>query len=156
VETGGVVFKEVVSLTTLHAGESRNVVPGVLRANVNFRYGPDRTPEDAERFARGLCPSSPGVECRRVDHAPPGAVPRNAPLYRHLIESSGLPCRAKQAWTDVARFSQVGVPALNWGPGDPHAAHTNEESIEVSDLEETLARMREFFLGPGPDLEGDA
>lgn len=172
VQIQGVEFIEVVTLTQLQSGEARNVLPGTLMVNLNLRYPPDRTAAEAEAFARSLCPqprplressgSDPssqeevGIEVEIMDHAVVGAIPMDAPLYRHLLEATGLPRRAKQAWTDVARFSILGVPALNWGPGDPRLAHTREEEVEIEQLEEVFERLMRFLSGPGPDSRGGA
>ncbi len=150
VEIAGAVFREVVTLTRLHAGEVRNVIPGTLTINLNLRYAPDRSPEEAEQFARGLCPSPEQAECRLVDHSPAGKISFDDPLYRYLCESTGLPRRAKQGWTDVARLSAAGVPAINWGPGDPELCHTREEFVEAASAEACLERMVTFLTGPGP------
>jgi succinyl-diaminopimelate desuccinylase len=178
-----VEFVEVVTVTQLHAGEARNVLPGTLEVNLNLRYPPDRTAMDAERLARSLCPeprplrdrepAAPradeigiesaeigieskeiGIEVEIVDHAVAGAIPMEAPLYRHLLETTGLSRRAKQAWTDVARFSALGVPALNWGPGDPRLAHTREEQVHVLQLEQVYEQMIRFLAGSGPGAGG--
>lgn len=175
VQIQGVEFIEVVTLTQLQSGEARNILPGTLAVNLNLRYPPDRTAAEAEAFARSLCPEprplreaageipsagenrsseeEVGIEVEIMDHAVAGAIPMDAPLYRHLIESTGLPRRAKQAWTDVARFSMLGVPALNWGPGDPRLAHTREEEVEIAQLEDVFAQMASFLTGPGPDFK---
>jgi succinyl-diaminopimelate desuccinylase len=84
------------------------------------------------------------------DHSPAGRIALDAPLYRHLLESTGLPRRAKQGWTDVARFSALGVPALNWGPGDPAFAHTKDEFVEIAEAERFVTRLRAYLLGAGP------
>jgi succinyl-diaminopimelate desuccinylase len=172
----GVVFREVVTPTVLRAGEARNVVPGTLEVNLNLRYPPDRTPGEAEEFARSLFPPGTvfrcfgrvlslvpaerpaiadplpgGITVELFGHSLAGSIVSDAPFYRHLLESTGLPRRAKQAWTDVARFSALGVPALNWGPGDPELAHTREEFVEVAEVEQFLARIRAYLLGKGPE-----
>lgn len=84
------------------------------------------------------------------DHSPAGRIALDAPLYRHLLESTGLPRRAKQGWTDVARFSALGVPALNWGPGDPAFAHTKDEFVEIAEAERFVAGLQAYLLGAGP------
>jgi succinyl-diaminopimelate desuccinylase len=165
----GVNFREVVSLTRLRAGEARNVIPAALEQNVNLRYPPDRTPEEAERTMAALLPegvalrgfrslSSAGeaewnaaeVTAELLDHAPPGRIDLESPFLRHLLERTGLPRRGKQGWTDVARLTALGIPALNWGPGDPELAHTRDEFVEVAEAEACLERMRAFLSGPGP------
>jgi succinyl-diaminopimelate desuccinylase len=167
VALAGVEFLEVATITQVHAGEVRNVLPGRLEINLNLRYPPDRTPAEAEALARSLCPdprpwnpsfdgAAPtpqdvGVQVEIVDHAPAGAIAADDPLYRHVLEATGLPRRGKQAWTDVARFTAVGVPALNWGPGDPHLAHTREERVDLESLRGAFEAMHRFFAGPGPE-----
>lgn len=155
VEMHGVSFKEVVSLTQLHAGEARNVIPGVMRVNLNLRYPPDRTPENAEAYALSLAPPPEHATVAIRDHAVAASIAMGAPLYRHLLTRTGLSRSAKQAWTDVARFTALGVPALNWGPGDPRLAHTKEEWVDAAEADRVLAGMRDFFLGPAPSTEGE-
>ena len=172
-EIAGVTFREVAVPTRLRAGDVRNVVPGALEVNLNLRYPPDRTPAQAEELARSLFPHGtafrrfsrrtdvdtdepagehqPGsITVELSDHSPAGRIALDAPLYRHLLESTGLPRSAKQGWTDVARFSALGVPALNWGPGDPTLAHTKDEFVEVAEAERFVARLRGYLLGAGP------
>jgi succinyl-diaminopimelate desuccinylase len=127
--------------------------------------------EGAGRFGVGGSPAvrmeSPGIDVRTPavgdpppgsitvelsDHSPAGRIALDAPLYRHLLESTGLPRRGKQGWTDVARFSALGVPALNWGPGDPAFAHTKDEFVEVAEAERFVARLRAYLLGAGPKV----
>lgn len=165
----GVVFRELASLTRLRAGEARNVIPAALEQNLNLRYPPDRSPKEAERLVAELLPEGAArrgfrslenaddaawdgatVTAELLDHAPPGRIDLQAPLYRHLLENTGLPRRAKQGWTDVARLTALGIPALNWGPGDPERAHTRDESVEIAEAEDCFDRMRAFLLGPGP------
>lgn len=153
-EIEGVVFREVVSLTTAHAGEVRNVIPGSMDFNLNLRYPPDRAPEQAEALIQGLCAGAGGnagnANTVILDHSPAGKIDASAPLYRYLCESTGLPRRAKQGWTDVARFTARGVPALNWGPGDPELAHTRDERVEVDSVRACLEQMRTFLVSRGP------
>jgi len=151
VEIEGATFREVVSVTQIHGGETRNVIPGSLRANLNLRYAPDRTMADAERYAHSLAFVLAIATAVIRDHAGAAGIDSAVPLYRHLLDHSGLPRRAKQAWTDVARFSSLGVPALNWGPGDPALAHTKDEWVEVAQAEQVLSDLRRFLLAPGPD-----
>ena len=174
----GVTFREVVTLTRLKAGEVRNVVPGTLEANLNLRYPPDRSREDAEMLLRSVLPegarcrgfvtgsattneawaeSLPPVTAELADHSPPGRIDLEDPFFRELLEASGLPRRAKLGWTDVARLTAYGIPALNWGPGDPELAHTRDEFVDVAEAERCLAAMQRFLAGPGPaSTEGRA
>jgi len=166
VEMAGVQFRELVSITHLVSGETKNVIPSNVVANLNLRYAPDRSWDDAEAFGRSLCPAprprrdprdpylpvveDVGVRVEITDHAPAGTIPLDRPLYRHLLESTGLSRNAKQAWTDVARFSTHDIPAANWGPGDPLLCHRDDESVEIRRLGETYVAMRSFLDGEGP------
>ncbi len=155
VELAGAVFREVATLTTVHGGEARNVVPPTITMNLNVRYAPDRTPAEAEAFARSLCPPEAIADTVLLDHSPAGRIWLEDPLYRHLCASTGLPRRAKQGWTDVSRLSAAGIPAINWGPGNPELAHTRDEFVEASSAEECFRRMAEFLRGPGPQRDHD-
>ncbi len=169
VEIAGARFRELISLTRLRAGEVRNVIPGELELNLNLRFAPDRDRHQAERLAIDALPagaalrgfaSAPDaadaawetadVAAGLVDFSPAGAIDLEAPLYRFVLESTGLPRRGKQGWTDVARLTSCGIPALNWGPGDPDLAHTKEERVDVAEAETCLARLRALLAGPGP------
>lgn len=140
VETGGVTYRETVQVTRAAAGGGRNVVPPSFTMNVNFRYAPVRTPEEAVAEVRSWAPE--GFEVEIADVAP-AAPPRSEhPLIREFLDDSGCEIRAKQAWTDVAQFAGRGVPAMNFGPGIPELAHRADESLPIANLDraqETLA-----------------
>jgi len=141
----GLLFRETAAITLLSSGSARNVIPGSLTANVNLRYAPDRTGEDVLReFSSGL-PAS--WTWRLVDEAPPGRIDAGAPQVRRFLETVERPRRAKQGWTDVARFTARGVPAINFGPGIPELAHRRDEHVPVKNLEESLDWMRLFLQG---------
>ncbi len=129
----GLEFLEVISVTTAHGGVARNVVPGEFVMNVNYRFAPDRSHEGAVARLHEVCSSADRVDV--TDLAPPGSVDTDHPLFRALIESSRAPLRAKQGWTDVAQLSSAGIPALNFGPGEPALAHKPGESVRLSDLD---------------------
>jgi succinyl-diaminopimelate desuccinylase len=127
----GLEFVEVASVTKIAGGIAMNVVPGEATAHVNFRYAPGRTPEEAETRLRELCDGH--GELRIDANAPSGPVARG-PLVDALIAAGDLSVAPKQAWTPVAEFGQAGLPAINFGPGDPPQAHTRDESVSVAAL----------------------
>jgi succinyl-diaminopimelate desuccinylase len=145
---GSYTFRETATVTMVYAGTARNVVPGELVANLNYRYPPDW--DRARGRAAALALASGADEVRIVDEAPSAAVPLDRPLFARFIEGSGRPSRAKQAWTDVAQFSERGVPALNFGPGDPHLAHRDDERVEIESLDRCLGTLVSFLEGDGP------
>jgi len=147
VTTGGVTYQETLEVTTARCGVGRNVVPDVFTCNVNRRFAPTRTPEEAVAELCALAP--PGVEVEVVDVSP-GAPPATGhPLIAEFLDRFALERRAKQAWTDVAQFAQRGVPALNFGPGVPETAHRPDESVPLANLDRALAVLRDFLWRAG-------
>jgi succinyl-diaminopimelate desuccinylase len=129
----GLEFLEVMSVTTARGGVARNVIPAEFVMNVNYRFSPDRTQDQALGRLNEVCAAADRVQV--IDLAPAGAVDTDHALFRALIERTGAPLKGKQAWTDVAQLSSAGIPAVNFGPGEPVLAHQPGESIRVSDLE---------------------
>jgi succinyl-diaminopimelate desuccinylase len=129
----GLEFLEVMSVTTARGGVARNVIPGEFVMNVNYRFAPDRSHDQALGRLHEVCRVADRVEL--IDLAPAGSVDTDHPLFRALIERSRAPLRGKQAWTDVAQLSAAGIPAVNFGPGEPSLAHKPGESVRVTDLE---------------------
>ncbi len=129
----GLEFLEVMSVTAAHGGVARNVIPGEFVMNINYRFAPDRSHDGAVARLHEVCAPADRIEV--TDLAPAGSVDIDHPLFRALIESTGAPLRAKQGWTDVAQLSSAGIPALNFGPGEPALAHKPGESVRVSDLD---------------------
>ncbi len=139
---GPAVFREVIAVTLVEGGTTRNVVPDRCTVNVNFRYAPDRSPEAAEAHLRSLVPEGATVEI--TDLAPAAAARADAPLLARLIRDEGLEAAAKQAWTDAAQFAEHGVAAANFGPGLPELAHHREERVPAANLVrcfDVLSRM---------------
>ncbi len=143
VSVQGVEYRETLQVTTLHAGRTKNVVPDELVANLNHRFTPDRTVEEAERRLRALVP--PEFDFRVVDSAPPGRVVLDLPAVREFVERFGLKLTGKQGWTDVARFSAAGIPAFNFGPGLPDLCHVPDEYCPVANLARTYECLAQYL-----------
>ena len=109
----GLTFYEVLTPTVAQGGRARNVVLDSFQINVNYRFAPGKDLEDVKRLFEELLRGSATYEV--VDFAPSGPVNLDNPLLQELIDT-GLEVRPKQAWTDVARFSERGVAAANFGP----------------------------------------
>jgi succinyl-diaminopimelate desuccinylase len=138
----GLTFYEVLTPTFARGGHAKNVVPDSFQINVNYRFAPGKDLEDVKRLFEELLDGSATYEV--VDFAPSGPVNLENPLLQELIET-GLEVRPKQAWTDVARFSERGVAAANFGPGLPSQAHKQHEYAELPLLEECYAHLVSFF-----------
>jgi succinyl-diaminopimelate desuccinylase len=138
----GLPFYEVLTPTVARGGRANNVVPDSFVVNVNYRFAPGKELEDVRRLFGELAGDSATYEV--VDFAPSGPVNLDNPLLQELIET-GLEVRPKQAWTDVARFSERGVAAANFGPGLPSQAHQEDEYAELALLEECYARLARLF-----------
>ncbi len=135
----GLEFAQVASVTTLHAGVARNVIPGTCTANVNFRYSPRLDASEAEVELRERCEAHGELEL--LSNSQGALPPRDNPLFARLLARSGAPAEAKQAWTPVAEFAAAGVEAVNFGPGDPALAHRSDEHISTA----ALLRSYEIF-----------
>jgi succinyl-diaminopimelate desuccinylase len=142
----GFLFREVVTATLGQGGRARNVVPDLFTLNVNVRFAPGRTAEEAEAELRALLAGRAEVEV--TDNAPSAPVCAKNPFFQRLQLATGRPATAKQAWTDVARLAQHGVEAVNFGPGETAQAHKAHESASVAALEAAYNALA-AFLGSG-------
>lgn len=128
----GLEFKEVISVTRASGGIANNIIPGRFDLNVNYRFSPDRSTEDAINRLNDVCAAADEFE---VMDAAPAAYPETGhPLFQELIEAAGSEVSHKQGWTDVAQLSQRGIPGINFGPGETALAHKPGESIDLGDL----------------------
>jgi succinyl-diaminopimelate desuccinylase len=143
----GLPFYEVLSPTMARGGRAKNVVPDEFWINVNHRFPPGRSRDHVERVFDGLLEQSGGrARYEIADFAPSGSVDLDHPLLRSFV-SDGLLVRPKQAWTDVARFTQHGVAAVNFGPGLTTQAHQQNEYAELPLLLQNYERFRVFLQG---------
>ncbi len=139
----GLVFKEVFSVTRASGGIAANIIPGRFELNLNYRFAPDKNLEEAEAKLRSVAAAADAVEI--VDRAPAGPVPARNPHLLRLAEVTGAARTPKQAWTDVARLAQYGIPAVNYGPGETDQAHQVAESVAVDNLEVAYDALRAFL-----------
>ena len=148
VDIDGCTYREGLSAVRVDGGVAGNVIPDAASLTVNFRFAPDRTPEAAlahvtETFD-GL-----DVELEQTDVAP-GALPGlHHPAAAALVAAAGGRVRAKYGWTDVARFAALGIPAVNYGPGDPNLAHRRDERVAVAQITAVTATLRRYLGGAG-------
>jgi succinyl-diaminopimelate desuccinylase len=144
VDVDGLVFRDVVSVTTIAGGVANNVVPALVSAEVNMRYAPNQGPAEAEKRLRDLL-GDPRAEVEIVSDAPPGRVCLNNPLVGRLRAAGDLEVRPKQGWTPVAEFGMAGIDAVNLGPGDPRYAHSDDEQVGAAALVRTSDIVSAFL-----------
>jgi succinyl-diaminopimelate desuccinylase len=144
VRFGELTYREVMSVTRIEGFTGRNVVPARCDLNLNYRFAPGRTADEAEADVRALAQKF-GAQCSVTDRAPAGPVVLDNPLVRKLRALSGVPVEAKQAWTDVARLGMAGIPAANFGPGEQAQAHQKGESCSEEALERGYLLLQRFL-----------
>ncbi|MDP1819946.1 MAG: succinyl-diaminopimelate desuccinylase [Acidimicrobiales bacterium] len=140
----GCEFREALQAVAVSGGVAGNVVPDLATLTLNRRFAPDRTVGEAEAELRALLAPhlEDGDEVEVVDAAPAAAPGLGHPVLRRLIDEHKLEVRAKLGWTDVARFTQLGIPACNLGPGDATLAHAADERVDRASLDRTYAVLR--------------
>jgi succinyl-diaminopimelate desuccinylase len=142
VEIDGCEYREGLQAVRIAGGVAGNIVPDECVVTVNFRFAPDRTVDAAVQHVREVFD---GLDVTITDSAP-GALPGlGAPAAQEFLEATGTTARAKFGWTDVARFAALGIPALNYGPGDPNLAHTREEHVETDLIARSAQVLRRFL-----------
>lgn len=146
VSSQGLEFFEVTSATQANTQGPTNAVPEVFTLNLNARFAPGKSPEQAIRELEELVKGEASLEI--YDVAPSGAVRLENLQLQNWIHQNQLSVMPKQAWTDVARLDARGIPAFNFGPGDPAQAHQAEERVSLSALTENY-RLLMKLLNPG-------
>ncbi len=141
----GCDFREGLQVVRVDGGVANNVVPDRAAVTLNHRFAPDRTPAEAEAHVRGVLGEVDGFE---VTDVAPAAMPAlEHPVLRRILAATGDVAHAKLGWTDVARFASRGVPATNFGPGDPSVAHSAGERVTRADLETVFDVLRTVLEG---------
>jgi succinyl-diaminopimelate desuccinylase len=142
VDIDGLTYREGLQATAIGGGVAGNVVPDAAVLTVNHRFAPDRDPAAAERHLREVFD---GFELSVVDLSP-GALPGlSAPAAAELVTAAGGRAAAKLGWTDVARFAARGMPAVNFGPGNPTLAHTKQEHVRTAEIRQVTEVLRKFL-----------
>lgn len=146
VDVDGFEYFEVVSATLATGGRARNVVPDTMQLNVNYRFAPGRSLDQAESELLALVGGA--AEVAIVDRSPSGRVCARNPHLRRLREVTSAKATSKQAWTDVARLSLHGIDAVNFGPGLTSQAHQAGELIPCSNLADGYRMLERFLREP--------
>lgn len=140
----GLEYHEGLNAVFISGGVAGNVLPDECVVSVNHRFAPDRSVEEAEAFLREFFH---GFEVTVRDSAPAAVPGLGLPAAKEFLDAVGGEVRPKFGWTDVARFSGLGVPAVNFGPGDPMLAHKQEEHVPVEHIERCERQLRAWLGG---------
>ncbi len=131
VEVEGLVFREGLNAVSIGGGIAGNIIPDVCRVVVNYRFAPDKDLASAAAHVREVFEGYEVTITDGADGARPGL---DRPAAAAFVAALGAVPSAKYGWTDVARFSALGIPAVNFGPGDPSVAHADDEHVPVGQL----------------------
>lgn len=145
VDIDGCVYREGLSAVRIDGGVAGNVIPDAASVTLNYRFAPDRTPQQALAHVHEVLDGL-DVTVEQTDAAA-GALPGlSKPAARSLVAAAGQ-VRAKYGWTDVARFAARGVAAVNYGPGDPNLAHARDERVPVAQITAVTELLRGYLGG---------
>ena len=146
VDIDGCTYREGLSAVRVDGGVAGNVIPDAAAVTVNFRFAPDRGTDAALAHVREVFDGLQ-VELEQTDVAA-GALPGlHHPAAAGLVDAADGMVRAKFGWTDVARFAALGIPAVNYGPGDPNLAHRRDEWVSVAQIAAVTAALRRYLTG---------
>ncbi len=140
----GCSYREGLNAVAIGGGVAGNIVPDECTVTVNFRFAPDRSEDAAIDHVREVFD---GFDVAPADSAPGAPPALSAPIAQAFVAAVGMPPVAKYGWTDVARFAAMGMPALNYGPGDPNLAHTREEHVELARIGAVERALGRFLTG---------
>ncbi|TFH70462.1 succinyl-diaminopimelate desuccinylase [Cellulomonas sp. HD19AZ1] len=157
VEVDGLAYRESLNAVLISGGVATNVIPDACVVTVNYRFAPSRSVDEAVAHVRDLFA---GYDVEVTDAAAGARPGLDAPAAQDfaaavLAVTGGSPA-PKYGWTDVARFSELGVPAVNFGPGDPLLAHKDDERVPVAQIELCHRALRTWLTGEQPDAPGTA
>ncbi len=138
----GLDYRESLNAVMVTAGIATNVIPDQATLTVNYRFAPSRSGEEAEALMREFFA---GYQVTVTDLAVGARPGLNTPQAQAFMASLGSEVKPKYGWTDVARFSSLGIPAVNYGPGDPSLAHADNENVPVGHLFDCEAGLRRWL-----------
>ena len=131
VEVDGLTYRESLNAVLLSAGIAANVIPDEAVITVNYRFAPSKSHLEAEAYLRELFA---GYDLEVTDFADGARPGLDLPEAAAFVQATGTEPFPKYGWTDVARFSALGIPAVNFGPGDPNKAHADDEAVEIDQI----------------------
>ncbi|WP_053353624.1 succinyl-diaminopimelate desuccinylase [Leucobacter musarum] len=145
----GLEYREGLNAVRIEGGVAGNVIPDECVFEVNYRFAPSRSGAEASAFVEQFFADADAVDI--VDLAPGARPGLDAPLAQRFVDAVGENPTAKFGWTDVSRFSALGIPAVNFGPGDPLLAHADDESVPIAQIESSAAALRAWLTSEFDD-----
>lgn len=142
VEVDGLVYRESMNAVLISGGMATNVIPDECVVTVNYRFAPSKSGEEATAHLSELFEGFEVVVTDLSEGARPGL---DLPEAAAFVAATGSTPKPKYGWTDVARFSALGIPAVNFGPGDPNKAHADDENVPVSQIFACEAALRTWL-----------
>lgn len=149
VTVDGLDYREGLNATLISGGKGTNIIPDEARVHVNYRFAPDKDLKQAEALMVGDSGVFAGFDYEMKDESPSARPGMNTPMARSLSafveKRTGKKPLAKMGWTDVARFSSLGIPAVNFGAGDPLLAHKHEEQVALREVVSYAQILRDWL-----------
>ena len=143
INVDGLDYRESLNAVKINGGTAGNVIPDRCVVEINYRFAPDKTPGPG-RSPRPRTAGRASTSSARTAAA--GARPGlNHPAAASFVAAVGAEPKPKYGWTDVARFSELGIPAVNFGPGDPLLAHKDNEHVDADAIRECLRALRTWL-----------
>jgi succinyl-diaminopimelate desuccinylase len=143
VEVEGLVYREGLNAVGISGGVAGNIIPDEAMVHINYRFAPSRSGDEAIAHLRELFE---GFDVTVVDLAEGARPGLDAPLAKNFLAAVGGTAMPKYGWTDVARFSALGTPAVNYGPGDPLKAHADDERVPLEQITSCERGLRAWLM----------
>lgn len=139
----GLTYREGLNAVRIEGGVAGNVIPDSCTVTVNYRFAPDLSLDEAVAHVRAVFD---GFAVEVTDAAPAAMPGLGLPAAADFVAAVGADPQPKFGWTDVARFAELGIPALNYGPGDPSIAHTRNEHVALAEIESCERHLRAWLM----------
>jgi succinyl-diaminopimelate desuccinylase len=144
IEVDGLIYRESLNAVGISGGVAGNVIPDEGAVTINYRFAPSRDAAQAEGVVRTMFA---GFDVEFTDLAEGARPGLDDPLARAFVAAVGGEAKPKYGWTDVARFAALGIPAVNYGPGDPTLAHADDDRVPVEQIERCERGLRAWLHG---------
>ncbi len=147
VEVEGLLYRESLNAVGISGGVASNIIPDECTVTINYRFAPSRNGDEAAEYVRELFAGIDGLEFAVTDLAEGARPGLDAPIAQDFLRAVGGEALPKYGWTDVARFSALGIPAVNYGPGDPLRAHADDERVDTAQITQCERGLRAWLTG---------